>query len=82
MFEVSWENFICKSRDIFDNKRTAIFSPADDTFVLGVLDRYLSTSMMRNVLARKIGIVFNISSRLDYYDALNIILIMFLLFKR
>lgn len=47
MFEVPGENFICESRDIFDNKRATVFSPSDNILVLGVLGKEWSTSMMR-----------------------------------
>jgi hypothetical protein len=38
MFEVPRKNFIGKSRNIFDNKRVAIFSPGDNVLVLWILN--------------------------------------------
>jgi hypothetical protein len=73
MFEVSGENLIGKSGYILDDEGAPVFRPADDVLVLCILNEKERTSMMRYVLARKMGMVFKISSRLRYYEDLIII---------
>lgn len=60
------EDFVGQTWDVFDNKRSSILSPADYLIVGRVLSKAAATSIMRNVFARKIGIVLRISSRLRY----------------
>jgi len=60
------KDFVCQTGDIFDHERTAVLTPADYVVVGGILSEREGTSMMRKVLARKMGIVLRISSRLRY----------------
>jgi hypothetical protein len=66
VLEVPRKDFVCQTGDIFDHERTAVLTPADYVVVGGILSEREGTSMMRKVLARKMGIVLRISSRLRY----------------
>lgn len=73
---MSREDFVGQTRDVFDNKRSTVFCPADYLIVGRVLSGKGLTSMMRKVFARKMGILLRISSRLRYEGLVIIINIM------